>query len=158
MTLTGGEKQAGSFSLGVPGRKDRGTDQIHVKETQPAKNPGRKTAFRFSPGSEHPAPHTPGDQAALRSLEHLKRERLQHWWGKSSALAAPAIQIVKLFRPTKMADDIKLADGCSFGCGLGGLRGVKTCAQARFFCPPTIAGQEFLGHCVFDEYVHARYC
>jgi hypothetical protein len=81
---------------------------------------------------------------------------MNNWWGESSTLADAAIQIEELFRSAKMADNIKLADRLFFGCGLGGSRGGKTCAQARLLCPMTVAGQEFLGVRVFDEDVHTR--
>jgi len=86
----------------------------------------------------------------------MKRERLRHSRVQSSTLAAAAIQIEVLFRPAKMADNIKPADGFSLGCGAGGSRGGKTCAQSRFFCPTAITGQEFAGVRVFDEDVYAK--
>jgi len=61
-----------------------------------------------------------------------------------------------LFRLAKVADNTKLADWFSFGCGLGGSRGGKTCALAQLLCPTTVAGQEFLRLRVFDEDVYAR--
>ena len=64
-------------------------------------------------------------------LSALKRERLQHPWAKSNTLAAPAIQIEELFRPAKVADNVKLADRFSFGGGVGGSCAGKTCALAR---------------------------
>ena len=96
------------------------------------------------------------DETMAGERETMKRERLRHSRVQSSTLAAVAIQIEVLFRPAKMADNIKLADGFSLGCGVGGSCGGKSCAQSRFFCPTTITGQEFPGVRVFDEDVHAK--
>ena len=50
---------------------------------------------------------------------------------KSSTLPASVIQIEELFCPAKVANDVKLADRFSFGCGLGISRSGKTRALAR---------------------------